>query len=660
MPRADILSLSEDDLGALATRGKVKEARKELDDGRVSGDLTEDAGALRVTWSDGLTTEVPADTPLRAGRCSCGGVGVCKHLVRLALLVQRAANAAGPVAATEPWDPGAIADDELAKHLRATTLTKARQLDEAGTLAEVVRGTRPVARFHVPGCTVRFLVPGDIRYSACDCARPAPCEHVPLAVWAFRRLDAAKRAGVVTGGAPAPAVDADVLDGAERVLGEMAEQGTSGAGAGWVDRLGRLRARFEAADLVWPAELLGEMMAQQESYANHDARFDPRRVAELLGELVVRLDAIRANDGGLPQRLIRGSNLDRPVEIERGLFWGLGCGIALARGTAEVTAYLYDTKSAQVSVLTKEVVEGEETGPSFVRLGQRVAAKGSSFAALGAGVLQLETARRSARHELMPGRSGVGVLVQERLAWEEIAPPVLVEEFAELEDRLGGLPPSSLRPRRLGEAVHVFQIAKLESARFDVPTNTVQAILRDKAGGTMLLEHPYTSRGRAGAEALLGRLTGGKGDLRFVSGKVRPSAGGLRVEPFGLVWQVGDKRDLQQPWIDGRADEPSGDSGASEGSRTEDAIQGYARRVQELIGELIVLGLRRADGPTVRLWSDLAERGAAVGFARLSGRVAELARHLEARSHTLRWDHAPAVRATLELAGLLRLAGDVV
>ena len=139
MSRPDILSLSDDDLGALATRGKVKEARKELDDGRVSGDVVEDAGALRVTWSDGLTSEVAADTPLRAGRCSCNGVGVCKHLVRLALLVQRSATA---VKETEPWDPGAISDEEMAKHFRATTITKARQLDEAGTLAEVVRGVR--------------------------------------------------------------------------------------------------------------------------------------------------------------------------------------------------------------------------------------------------------------------------------------------------------------------------------------------------------------------------------------------------------------------------------------------------------------------------------------------------------------------------------------
>ena len=84
MPRVDILSLSEDALAALATRGKVKEARKELDDCRVSGTIVEGAGAVHVTWSDGLTTEVPADTPLRAGRCSCGGVGVCPRTVSAA------------------------------------------------------------------------------------------------------------------------------------------------------------------------------------------------------------------------------------------------------------------------------------------------------------------------------------------------------------------------------------------------------------------------------------------------------------------------------------------------------------------------------------------------------------------------------------------------
>ena len=38
MARPDILALSDDDLAALATRGKVKEARKELDDGRVTGE----------------------------------------------------------------------------------------------------------------------------------------------------------------------------------------------------------------------------------------------------------------------------------------------------------------------------------------------------------------------------------------------------------------------------------------------------------------------------------------------------------------------------------------------------------------------------------------------------------------------------------------------
>ena len=66
------------------------------------------------------------------------------------------------------------------------------------------------------------------------------------------------------------------------MFGEMVEQGISGAGAGWGDRLARLRSRFEAADLVWPAEVLGELIAQQESYSAHDARFDPHERFDIL------------------------------------------------------------------------------------------------------------------------------------------------------------------------------------------------------------------------------------------------------------------------------------------------------------------------------------------------------------------------------------------
>jgi hypothetical protein len=278
-------------------------------------------------------------------------------------------------------------------------------------------------------------------------------------------------------------------------------------------------------------------------------------------------------------------------------------------------------------------------------------------------VLQLETGRRSARHELMPGRSGAGVIAQQRLAWEEVAAPVLVEEFVDLEERLAGLPPSALRPRRLAEDVYVLRVAQRKAARFDVITHSVQAVLQDRSGRPVFLEHPFTSRGRSGAEALLQRLTAPEGELLFVSGRVSRSASGLRIAPLGLVWQNGEKRDLIQPWFEGKAEaaddaEEAVQAAPSPGNAA-DAIEAYLGEVQEAIGELIVLGLGRADAGVSRAWGEWARRAEAVGFSSLAARVGALAEAVEKRAHVLRWDPAPAVQMVLELAALVRLAGDV-
>src|SRR5262245_35421106 len=119
MPRDDLLGLSADDLARLSNRGRVSSAASELDDGRLSGELSESPdGAVSVRWADGRLSEVPADKPLGKGRCSCPEPGVCKRLVALVLLYQRqAARPAGePPRAAGPWDPGAIGDDEMARH----------------------------------------------------------------------------------------------------------------------------------------------------------------------------------------------------------------------------------------------------------------------------------------------------------------------------------------------------------------------------------------------------------------------------------------------------------------------------------------------------------------------------------------------------------------
>ena len=175
--------------------------------------------------------------------------------------------------------------------------------------------------------------------------------------------------------------------------------------------------------------------------------------------------------------------------------------------------------------------------------------KGTSFAVLGAGQLLIRGGKRDASHRLTTGRADATVQPQ-TFTWEKLRPPVLVEEFAELDARLSALPPSSLRPRRVAEDFHVCKVASVEAVEFVVAAQTVQAIVIDERGQSAWLEHPYTSRGRTGAEALLAKLRQSPEQLRFISGSVRRSARGLLIQPVCLAFQDGDKRLAVQPWID--------------------------------------------------------------------------------------------------------------
>jgi hypothetical protein len=665
MPRSDLLALSLDDLTAMTNRGTVKRAQREIEANECTGELAESPeGDVTAKWSDGVECRIPAGAVLADGRCSCAAVGLCRHLIRTVLAYQQWAvqqTPDKPPAPAEPWDPGVIPDEELAKHYRPAAFTKIREQFQQGILVELVRSSKPSARFHLQACLVRFLVPGDVRYTHCDCAEPTPCSHVPLAVWAFRLLEADRNAGILSTGEKAPAVPVDLLDELENALLDFGEHGVSGAASAWDSRLARLEEACRQADLVWPATILAELAEQHKRYVEHDALFAPERVADLIGELLIRLDAVRHDTGALPQLLIRGSRADRPVNLGSARFIGLGCGARLNKRGVELTAYLQDSDSGSMVAVCKEFADDPDPAKpprSFAELARASAAKGSSFATLGAGQLLIRGGKRTASFHLIPGRSDASAQPQ-AFAWESLRPPVLVEEFSELDARLSALPPSALRPRRVAEDFHVCTVAGAEGVHFDAATQTVRAVLLDGRGRPMLLAHPYTSRGQAGAEALLARLGEQPGTLRFVSGPVQRGAGGLLIQPVCLVWQDGVKRTALQPWIEQRPGESASDAHLSAAVRPADPLGDYLLNLQAALGELCVLGLRRSDTLVARRWRELQHQGESVGFARLAAQVSPLADALEQKSHTLRWDERTAGRHLLQVAALVRLAGDL-
>ena len=230
--------------------------------------------------------------------------------------------------------------------------------------------------------------------------------------------------------------------------------------------------------------------------------------------------------------------------------------------------------------------------------------------------------------------------------------------------RLGVLPPSSLRPRRVAEDFHVVAVTTVKEFGFDTAAQTVRATLVDARKDTAALEHPFSSRGREGAELLLDRLEKNQPEsLRFIAGPARLGPRGLMFFPTALVFQDGASRQIVQPWVD-RVVSQTRASELTRGSATTtqpaDPIDDYPRQLLNALSELALLGLQRADAHArTRSWRELARFGESIGFHRLTLPVAALADALEQKSHTPRWDPRPAARVALELTALARLALDV-
>jgi hypothetical protein len=662
MPRADLLALTPEDLTALTNRGTVKRAQREIEEAELSVEIQElEDATIFAKWSDGVQCLLPGKAVVANSRCSCPATELCRHVIRTVLAYQKEANESALAAAPEKWNPGDITDDELAKHFKPAVLTQARTQFHGGLLIEVVKSLKPTARFHDLACTLRFQVPGDVRYIHCDCAADPPCIHVPLAVWAFRQIPVGDDAALISTQTQASTAPTGVLDDVEKILLDGVELGLSGAGTPWRDRLARLETECRSAGLVWPAEVILELIQQFERYSEHDAAFSPERFAELLGELIIRSDAIRSGTGAVPQLLIRGSASDKWTDIAGSRFIGLGCGVQPGRKGAALTAFLQDANSGSVVAVRREFpdpAEPSESPKDFHQLAQTAVVKGATFAQVGAGQLLTQGGKRATNRELVLGRAKA-VVNPQGYAWENLHAPVFAESFAEVRDRLRLLPPSSLRPRRVGEDFHVCPVTKIESAAFLPHTQTVEAVLEDARGDRLLLRHPFTSRGREGSEHLLIALRNEATQPCFIAGPMRVDADGLVVEPVALVIRGESARILIQPWIDRESKTEAAAVFTGDGLFAADPLEDSLRELQANLGELLIIGLRRADSRMQKQWAALESRAEAVGLAAIASTLRQIADGLAAKASAVDWSAASTAARVLEAAAISRMIRDV-
>jgi hypothetical protein len=668
MARADLLALTADDLIALSNPGLFKRAQKELAAGEPGYQIEETPdGSVKVSWADGLVCQLPANTVLSKSLCSCPATTLCRHLLRAVLAYQQnAASSANPEATTpptppQPWNPGAISDETLASHFSKASLSRARQVFEQGQVIEVITGLKPSAHLHTQACTVRFLVEGDVRYTHCDCTEEAPCSHVLLAVWAFRRLNANQPAGLIDTRTESWPIPTDLLTEMEQSLIALVGSGLANAPQALIERLRRLEKRCQDEGLAWPAEILTELVQQLERYAARDARFEPEQVVELVGELLIRSAAIQNATEAVPQLFIRGSKSDKLTEVGMMRLVGLGCGVKLKRKSVELASYMQNLDNGLVLTIRHEFDDTTDLA-AFSQLGQTTITKGLKLVTLGSGQLVIKAGKRTASHQLMLGRAPLSPGPQ-TYEWEKLRAPLLAEDFAQLQAHLQVLPPACLRPRHLTDNFYVCPLAGAQAVHFSPVEQAVVAQIQDQAGQTGFLYHPYTNRGQVGSEAMLEMLTNQGEKLRFVAGTVRMSPDGPIFAPVALVFEQDGRRVMLQPWIEAAAAAKEKTSAAISGlaavakivARPGDPIANYVRSVVVALADLYVTGLTRLDNSTLRLWQNLYEQGTTLGFVRFIQPLAHLIETLQEQEQRLAWDWQPSAQLLLDLSFLVSL-----
>ena len=459
-----------------------------------------------------------------------------------------------------------------------------------------------------------------------------------IAVWAFRELPAEQTVGIVSTGGKTQPIEVTLLDEIDAVFAELVEVGWSAAPQAWVNRLTRLELRCREAALIWPAEVVAQLIEERNRYAEQNALFDIDAIPRLIGELLARRDAIANDTGAFPQLLIRGTNRDSGGTLGKCRLVGLGCGVHLSGHAAELISYLLDTDTGIVGVISKRFPNPTDSAVSvktFAELARNTAVKSIPFMELGRGQLLCEGGRRSASFRITLGRAPASVQAQ-TFQWDDLPAPIAVSDYAELSRRIASLPPSALRPRRASEEFHVLTVNAVSQAGFDVVSQRVVAELQDGNQQTIHLNFPFTGRGESGVERLLSVLQDDNAKLLFVAGTVRRGSQGLTIEPTACVFQTDKARICIQPWIDAHDNTiQSTTLPRLDGRMEHHPVMEFLHTLQELLQEMLLLGLSRVEPSSVRQWQTLHQHAESIGMARFSEPIARVANGLAERTLTI-------------------------
>ncbi len=567
--RQDLLALSSEALAVLANVGLVKRAQRELAAGSRPEVVEEAGGTVVGTFEEkGATgpirTQLPPGHTLKEGRCTCGALGVCRHLVALVFAYQELvalrsaespeaenANASEP-AAPPLWSPGEIDDDALRRLLGKRHYAEALRLRQSGLLVTIQRPRpeQPIPLAALPSCSVRFLAWRAPAFARCDCQLATGCPHVALAVWAFRAADLLRPdlAELRVELKPELGASSQVSSRTSQSLRlELLLEGAVHAGQGLGERFAV--AREHHAGEIWIVDLLECLELELARYQRRSTLYRASHFADHLAELEARR---QAHGDELPPLYLLGRGEKAETRLDRVRLVGLGARLEADGRERRAEVLLADPDSGGVLVCEKSwtFAEGESI-PQGPELGRRRIAGSMTLQALAGSQLLTHAAKRLANQALLFGqmKAGNSSLLPQTGNWEQLPSPLRIERLEELNQILAERPPRFLRPRLRAEAVHVLPLEGVGEPCYD-PARQELFCWAEGGGQQVRVALTYRACAPKALDTLAAALVGHWGRPRFLAGEVRKRARYFEIAPTAIAADRLVVPDLESETVD--------------------------------------------------------------------------------------------------------------
>lgn len=562
--RQDLLELGVEALTALANAGFVKRAQKDIAEGRLPRiDAAED-GSVRAYYEDGHCATLAAARSLREALCTCPASGLCRHRVTLVLAYQHwAAAQAAPQAAAEPvsvsaetaWSPGEFDDATLAAALAPGVLEQAARQAAARPVIRLqawrAEATAPTA--HLPLCSVRFFSRRNLSHARCDCRLGGGCEHVALAVWAFRQaagladatIELAPRNPGAARASVFGEVEAQVQHDAAQLLRRLWLDGSSQELLPLEADFVALRERLSNLGWRWVLECLEELHGLLQDQAARSSRFDPQRLVEVMAELPARLAAARSaaqqEAPRVPAAQILGVGVRGEVALEhlKLVSLGLQCWSDARQDGARVLFADPDTLS--VTALERSWPRSED-GSATPILNRRVA--GQSLRQLASAQVVTRGARRRANGviDIAAQARQTQLLPLSAQSWDCLGAPLRQPGGAALARHLAQALPDFVQPRQAAAQLHVLPVAQVQGWGWDAAEQTLYARLLCTEPGSeagdadhVELAFSHVPAAAAAVDVLALALNDAEDPPRYIAGLAQLRDGRLCLEPLALL-----------------------------------------------------------------------------------------------------------------------------